>query len=99
PSGKQHDLGDAVLLPGLVNVHTHLELTLLRGFLEDLDFAHWIMRLNAVKRTVFDRDRMRDAARLARHEGLRAGVTASADTCNSGVAFDAMLEAGARGVM
>jgi cytosine/adenosine deaminase-related metal-dependent hydrolase len=99
PRGERRELGDAVLLPGLVNVHTHLELTLLRGFLEDLDFAHWIMRLNAVKRAVFDRDRMLDAARLGLVEGLRAGVTTYADTCDSGVAFDAMLEAGVRGVM
>ena len=93
------DLGDALLMPGLVNVHSHLELTALRGFLEDLDFAQWILRLNGVKRAVLDRERMLDAARLGIVEGLRHGVTTYADTCDSGVAFDAMLETGVRGIM
>lgn len=99
PGGSDVELGDAVLMPGLVNTHTHLELTAMRGFLEDLDFAHWIMRLNGVKRAVLDRDRMLDAARFGLREGLRAGITTYADTCDSGVAFDAMLEAGVRGIM
>ena len=99
PRGSDVALGDALLMPGLVNAHTHLELTVMRGFLEDLDFAQWIVRLNAVKRAVLDRDRMLDAARLGLVEGVRHGITTYADTCDSGVAFDAMLEAGVRGIM
>jgi len=99
PRGTDSDLGDALLMPGLVNVHTHLELTVMRGFLEDLDFAQWIMRLNKVKRAVLDRERMLDSARLGLLEGIRNGITTYADTCDSGVAFDAMLEAGVRGIM
>ena len=99
PEGEDRDLGDALLMPGLVNVHTHLELTVLRGFLEDLDFAHWIWRLNGVKRAVLDRARMLDSARLGVMEGVRNGITTYADTCDSGVAFDAMCEAGVRGIM
>ena len=99
PAGADTELGEAILLPGLVNAHCHLELTVLRGFLEDLDFAHWIMRLNAVKRTVLDRSRLLDSARFGVAEGLCHGVTTYADTCDSGVAFDAMLEAGVRGIM
>ena len=99
PRGTDSDLGDALLMPGLVNAHTHLELTMMRGFLEDLDFARWIMRLNQVKRAVLDREKMLDAARLGLVEGVRAGITTYADTCDTGVAFDAMLEAGVRGIM
>lgn len=99
PRGEDSDLGAAILMPGLVNTHTHLELTVMRGFLEDLDFAQWIMRLNRVKRAVLHREQMLDGARLGVEEGLLAGITTYADTCDTGVAFDAMLEAGVRGVM
>jgi cytosine/adenosine deaminase-related metal-dependent hydrolase len=99
PAGEDRDLGDALLLPGLVNAHCHLELTGMRGFLEGLGFREWILRLTTAKRAVLGREDLLDAARLGVAEGLRAGITAYADTCDSGVAFDAMLEAGVRGVM
>lgn len=99
PEGADADLGEALLMPGLVNAHSHLELTVMRGFLEDLDFPRWIVRLNGVKRAVLDRDRFLDSARHGLVEGIRNGITTYADTCDSGVAFDAMIEAGVRGVM
>ncbi|MDB4905840.1 MAG: amidohydrolase [Gemmatimonadetes bacterium] len=100
PAGDHvEDLGDAILMPGLVNTHTHLELTAMRGLLEDIGFRHWILRLTFSKRAVLDRESMLDAARLGIREGLLGGITTYADTCDSGVAFDAMLEAGVRGIM
>lgn len=99
PAGRTVDLGHALLLPGLVNVHTHLELTAMRGFLEGLDFRSWILRLTTAKRAVLSRDMLLDAARYGIAEGLRHGVTTFADTCDSGVAFDAMCERGVRGIM
>jgi cytosine/adenosine deaminase-related metal-dependent hydrolase len=99
PPGDEVDLGDTALLPGLVNAHTHLELTAMRGFLEDLDFRSWILRLTSAKRAVLSRDMLLDAARYGIEEGLRRGITTFADTCDSGVAFDAMREYRVRGVM
>lgn len=99
PTGEDRDLGDAALLPGLVNVHTHLELTAFRGLLEGLDFRGWIVQLQAAKRAAMTRERYLDAARLGIAEGLRAGITTYADTCDSGVALDAMRELGVRGIM
>jgi 5-methylthioadenosine/S-adenosylhomocysteine deaminase len=98
PGGDDIELGDAILLPGLVNAHCHLELTAMRGFLDGLDFQAWILRLTRARRAVMDGAAMLDASRLGVEEGLRAGVTTFADTGDSGTGFDAMLEAGVRGV-
>jgi cytosine/adenosine deaminase-related metal-dependent hydrolase len=99
PKGEARDLGDALLLPGLVNVHTHLELTAMRGFLEDLPFPEWIARLQAAKSKVLTPESMLDSAKLGIAEGLLAGITTFADTCDSGIALEAMRAMGVRGIM
>ena len=43
------DLGAAILLPGLVNLHSHPELAGMRGLLEDLPFHQWIPLLRRAK--------------------------------------------------
>ena len=49
-AGRTIDYGDAVILPGLVNAHTHLELTLLAGRVPPTsDFVDWLQRLIAVR--------------------------------------------------
>ena len=98
-AGDSVDLGDAILMPGLVNAHCHLELTAMRGFLEDLDFRRWILRLTSAKRAVLTTEALLDSARLGLEEGIRAGITTYADTCDSGVVLDAMIEYGVRGIM
>ena len=51
PTGVVVDLGDAAVMPGLVNAHSHLELTPMRHLLEGLDFAEWIRTLTYLRRT------------------------------------------------
>jgi cytosine/adenosine deaminase-related metal-dependent hydrolase len=49
-AGKTVDYGDAVILPGLVNAHTHLELSLLAGRVPPTsDFIDWLQRLIALR--------------------------------------------------
>ena len=93
------DLGDAALLPGLVNAHSHLELTLMRGLLEESDFRQWIGRLTDIKLNRMTGDDLVDSARLGALEAVHAGVTCCGDTCDSGLALDALLESGMRGVV
>jgi len=99
PAGRDHELGEVALLPGLVNAHTHLELTVMRGFLEALDFKRWIYRLTTARREVLSREDLLHSARLGIAEGLLAGVTTYADTCESGVVHEALRELGVRGIM
>lgn len=99
PAAEIEDLGDVVLMPGLVNAHCHLELTAMRGFLEDLEFRRWIIRLTLARRAVLDRDALLDSGRYGIEEGVRAGITSYGDTCDSGVVMQALREAGVRGVM
>ena len=98
-AGTAVELGESILMPGLVNAHCHLELTAMRGFLEDLDFRRWILRLTAAKRSVMTAESLLDSARAGLEEGIAAGITSYGDTCDSGVVLDAMREYGVRGIM
>jgi len=53
PDGEDLDLGEVALLPGLINAHTHLDYTMLRGAIHPpKSFTAWVQRLNALKRTL-----------------------------------------------
>ena len=93
------DLGEAALLPGLVNTHGHPELSMLRGLLDDLPFHEWIPALNHVKRTAgLDANDYRTAALWSCVEALAAGITTFAATEDSDAALEALLESRMRGV-
>ena len=87
-----------ILIPGLVNAHTHVELTALRGFLEGLDFRDWLRVLTSVRATVLDQEALLTSSLIGIHEGLLAGITTYADTTASGVPIFAMREMGVRGI-
>lgn len=95
--GRDEDLGDAILTPGLVNAHTHLDLTVLRGFLSDLPFFDWVRTLTRAVGQLDDADQ-RASASLGIAEGLLGGVTTFADTAPNDAAFTAMRAMGVRGI-
>ncbi|HYW30676.1 MAG TPA: amidohydrolase family protein [Gemmatimonas sp.] len=98
PNVEHVQLGNSVLMPGLVNAHSHLELTAMRGMLEGLAFRDWLATLTAARRDLFDAGTLLDAARHGLREALRNGITTCADTSDSGAPLQAMREAGTRGV-
>lgn len=99
PGAEVVELGEAALMPGLVNVHAHPELALFRGALEDLRFRDWILRLVGSKRSALVEADYDAAARWTAVECLRAGITTAAATEMSAAAAGAFGEAGMRGVV
>lgn len=94
------DLGEAALIPGLVNVHGHPELAAFRGLLEDLPFHEWIPALIRAKRgAALTPDDYGAAARWSAIESIRSGITTIAATEDSGAALGALVEAGLRGIV
>lgn len=75
------DFGDAVILPGLVNAHTHLELTRFAGSVPPgPDFIEWIERLVSLGvEHSEDADFFASAAREGAGQSLTAGVTTVGD--------------------
>ncbi|MBI3792220.1 MAG: amidohydrolase family protein [Gemmatimonadetes bacterium] len=97
PAVPTENLGDVVLTPGLVNTHTHLDLTAYQGVLDGLDFFGWIRTLTRSKATLSPAELL-DSARAGILRGLARGITTFADTANTDAALDAMAELGVRGI-
>jgi cytosine/adenosine deaminase-related metal-dependent hydrolase len=55
--GPVIDLGEQVLLPGLINAHCHLDYTMMRGAISrPKSFTSWVQRINALKRSLDNDD-------------------------------------------
>ncbi len=101
PDTEQFDCGGKVLMPGLVNAHTHVPMTLLRGLADDLRLDVWLLGyMMPVEREFVSPDFVRLGTLIGCAEFIRTGVTAFADMYyfEEDVA-KATVEAGLRGVL
>ena len=102
PGAEVEDFGEAALLPGFVNCHTHLELTAMRGFLEaeEGDFFAWLRKLTVARGERMTPEDLYASAAWGAAEALRAGVTCVGDASDAGaVVMRALGDAGLRGVV
>jgi len=73
------DATGKLVLPGLVNLHTHLPMTLLRGLAENLDLDGFLQHLWAAEAAVMDEETVKLGATLGALESLLAGCTTQLD--------------------
>ncbi|HET8650848.1 MAG TPA: amidohydrolase family protein [Gemmatimonadales bacterium] len=97
PGVPDQDFPGGVLFPGLINTHTHLELTGFDTAEPDAPFADWIRGVRAFKNRRQPADFHAAACRgLAECHG--SGVTTIADTGDSGSVIAALADLGGRGI-
>ena len=97
PGARELAFPHASLVPGLVNTHTHLELTHLADKNAEREFARWIRALRALKDATTPDEFARAAERGVR-DGWAAGVTCVADTGSTGAPLEALARLGGRGI-
>ncbi len=102
PEATIRELAEAAIIPGLINAHSHLELTAMRGFLEaeENDFFAWLRKLTIARLERMTADDINVSAVWGACEAARAGVTCVADASDSALqSMNALRGVGLRGIV
>jgi 5-methylthioadenosine/S-adenosylhomocysteine deaminase len=97
PDAAVEEFGQAVIIPGLINTHTHLELTGFAGQIQEREFPSWIRRLRELKATRTSGEYLQ-AARKGLQICHAAGITTVADTGDSDSVIQVLAEAEGSGI-
>lgn len=98
PMEEVRDFGLSALMPGFVDVHTHLEYTTLRGMSPDVPYAAWKKSLDDKSRGFSPQD-WDDSALLGGLEAVASGITTIADVTDTGASGRAAQAIGLRAVI
>jgi cytosine/adenosine deaminase-related metal-dependent hydrolase len=102
PSGSRAadiDLGESIILPGLVNAHTHLDLTGLRGQTPPgADFPGWLAQVIRHRRAT-PAEQVAADIRAGLQESVRYGTTLLGDIAGQGWSWQQLTEAPIRSVV
>lgn len=102
PEAQIRDFGEAAILPGFVNTHSHLELTAMRGYLEreEGDFFAWLKKLTIARLERMTPDDLYVSAAWGAIEAARAGVTCVGDASDAASSsMRALADVGLRGIV
>jgi 5-methylthioadenosine/S-adenosylhomocysteine deaminase len=76
PNAERVDLSGHLLMPGLINLHTHAAMSLMRGIADDLPLERWLQeRIWPIEGHIVSPDFVFDGTVVAAHEMLLGGVT------------------------
>lgn len=78
-AARRLDLGEALVLPGLINAHTHAAMTFLRGLADDLPLMKWLTEYIFPVERHLTAELVELGALLGFAEMLRTGTTACMD--------------------
>ncbi len=98
PEDEVRDFGQAALLPGFVDLHTHLEYSVFRGIVNDAPYSQWKLQVMAKEERLSETE-WHESAKLGALEAVSSGITTIADITDSGASLMAAAEAGLRGVI
>ncbi|MBQ7022158.1 MAG: amidohydrolase [Akkermansia sp.] len=79
PDARRVDLGRAVLMPGLINAHTHVPMSLLRGYSDDKALMDWLTLDIFPQEAKLTPELVELGARFSLAEMIRSGTTAFYD--------------------
>ncbi len=97
-SHKTFDLGHSIILPGLVNIHTHLELPKMNLKGNRTGYASWVLALLRSKRGI-KTEQYRIAAEENIQTLIKTGTTTVADICSQGMSPQVLRKSGMRSVI
>ena len=98
PDEPERDFGLAAIMPGFIDLHTHLEYSAMRGLVDDLPYARWKLQVMGLEERFGEED-WKDSALLGVLEALQSGITTVADITKSGASAMAVSAAGLRAVI
>lgn len=98
PEEEVRDFGHAALMPGLVDTHTHLDNSVMRGIVHDVPYVTWLTSVVDCSAKMETSD-WYDSAVLGGLDALSSGITTVADITATGASCTAVEKLGLRGVI
>jgi len=98
PELTVEDFGEAIILPGLINLHTHLEYSALKGLAPDLNFFSWVRALIAAS-SAWAPDDWAASALTGVRAALLSGTTCLVENSYTGLSARFLAHAGLRAVV
>ena len=98
PQEEIKDFGSAAIIPGLIDLHSSIEESVMRGFVNDVPYVTWMNTITVQSRKLSGDD-WYESSILGCLEALSNGITCVANITPTGGAAKALQDLGMRGVV